>query len=98
MPCASSRERADRVGSGVARLRRLAASLCLGMAAACCLLAPARGQSSDAFPTLDDSLKIYAVSTPTRLFQRWVGHGTTSAGAVITASVVVGRCLYVNRA
>jgi hypothetical protein len=93
MPFASSRERAVRVGSGAVRLRRLAASLCLGMAATCCLLAPAHGQSSDAFPTLDDSLKIYAVSTvKTRLFQRRVGQGIyLGHGAVITASHVVGR-------
>jgi hypothetical protein len=74
-------------------LRRLAASLCLGMAAACCLLAPARGQSSDAFPTPDESLKIYAVGTvKTRLFQRWVGQGIyLGHGAVITAAHVLGR-------
>jgi hypothetical protein len=93
MPFASSRERAGRVGSGVAPLRRLAASLCLGMAAACCLLAPARGQNPDGFPTPDDSLKIYAVGTvKTRLFKRWVGHGIyLGHGAVITASHVLGR-------
>jgi len=81
------------VASGVARLHRLAASLCLGMTAACCVLAPARAQSSDAFPTPDDSLKIYAVSTAkTRLFKRWVGHGIyLGHGAVITASHVLGR-------
>jgi len=77
----------------VARLRSVAASLCLGMAAACCVLAPARGQGSGASPTPDDSLKIYAVSTAkTRLFKRWTGHGIyLGRGAVITASHVVGR-------